>query len=107
MLLEKGGGAMQTKLLFPGVGCLRVERLWREANLLRVVATTTGKRARCPACHRRARRVHSHYIRTLADLPCGGTTVLLQLHARRFRCRVPWCRRQIFCERLPAVAAPR
>ena len=92
---------MLTQLLFPGVGGLRVDRLWREGPTLRVVATPTRKRARCPCCGRRARRVQSRYVRSVADVPCAGTTVRLQLQARRFWCRVRWCRRRIFCERLP------
>jgi transposase len=85
---------------------LRVDRLWREGATLHVAATTTRKRARCPCCGRRARRVQSRYVRTVADVPCGGTTVRLQLRARRFWCRVRWCRRRIFCERLPDLVAP-
>jgi transposase len=107
LLLEKGGGAVLTKLLFPGIAGMRVDRVWREGPTLQVVTTTTRKRARCPCCGRRARRVHSRYARTMADLPCGGTRVRLHLRARRFWCLVPWCRRRIFCERLPDLVAPR
>jgi transposase len=32
--------------------------------------------------------------------------VVIHLQTRRFVCRVPWCRRKIFTERLPAVVAP-
>jgi len=46
------------------------------------------------------------YVRRLGDLPCGGSPVEIHLQTRRFVCRVPWCRRRIFTERLPAVVAP-
>ena len=41
----------------------------------------------------------------LADLPLGERSVRLHLHMRRFFCRNAACSRQIFCERLPSVAA--
>jgi len=62
--------------------------------------------ARCPLCRRRSKRVHSRYTRTLADLPCGAAGVILHLHTRRFVCRVRWCRRAIFTERLPLLVEP-
>jgi DNA-binding NarL/FixJ family response regulator len=39
-------------------------------------------------------------------VPCCGSVVTLHVQARRFWCRVPWCRRRIFCERLPELAVP-
>ncbi len=39
------------------------------------------------------------------DLPWGGTPVTIHLHSRRFRCRVRWCQRTIFTERLPSLLA--
>jgi transposase len=71
---------------------------------LHLAATTTRRAARCPLCRRRSKRVHSHYQRTIADLPCSGERVLVHLQTRRFVCRVRWCRR-IFTERLPALVA--
>jgi len=42
----------------------------------------------------------------MADLPWQGVAVCLQLQTRRFFCPSPDCTQQIFCERLPVVAAP-
>jgi transposase len=50
--------------------------------------------------------MHSHYTRLLADLPWQGRIVVLQIQARRFRCRQPACPRRIFAERLPVAAEP-
>jgi len=97
---------MLTKLFFPQVSGVRVERVWWERDALHLLVTTTRKRACCPVCGRRSRRVQSHYQRTLADVPCCGAIVTLHVQARRYWCRVPWCRRRIFCERLPDFAAP-
>jgi hypothetical protein len=95
-----------TKLFFPDVVGVRIDRLWRGVDALHLMVTTTRTWARCPACGRRARRVQSQYQRTLADVPCTGTVVTLHVQARRFWCRVPWCRQRIFCERLPDFATP-
>ena len=59
----------------------------------------------CPNCQQPSASLHSHYQRTLADLPWHGVTIKLQLHTRRFRCRNPHCSQKVFCERLPKVAA--
>jgi transposase len=53
----------------------------------------------CPMCGTQSSSIHSHYIRTVADLPLTGKSVSLELHVRRFRCRDPGCSRRIFCER--------
>jgi transposase len=50
--------------------------------------------------------VHSHYQRTLADLPWQGRIIALRVRARRFRCISPMCPRRIFTERLPEVTTP-
>ncbi len=67
---------------------------------------STQATARCPLCTTRARRIHSHYERTLADLPWAQYRVRLQLCVRKWFCRKRHCRRRIFIERLPTVAAP-
>ena len=46
-------------------------------------------------------RVHGHYRRTVADLPCAGRHVVLALTVRKFVCTTPICSCQIFTERLP------
>ena len=68
--------------------------------------TSTQASAPCPLCHVETPRVHSRYIRTLADLPWGAYAVRVQLRVRKFFCDYPTCPRQIFTERLPTVAAP-
>jgi transposase len=97
---------MLTNLLFPEVTGVRVNRLWREGSTLHVAATTTRTRARCPCCGRRSRHVQRWYEREIADVPCCGAVVTLHVRTRRFWCRVRWCRRRIFCERLPDLVAP-
>ena len=69
---------------------------------LRVRAMQT--RVPCPLCGTPARRIHSHYARTLADLPWAQYRVRLQLRVRKWFCRNRSCRRRIFTERLPTNA---
>jgi transposase len=65
----------------------------------------TASLACCPTCTQPSTHVHSHYRRTLADLPWATTPVQLQLRVRRFWCAPPHCARQTFTERVPQVAA--
>lgn len=61
----------------------------------------------CPSCGCQMGRVHSHYVRRLADLPWQGRVVEIRLQARRFRCANPQCPRRIFTKRLPATVRPK
>src|SRR2546430_5368911 len=72
--------------------------------ILRVQSTQIS--APCPRCATPARRIHSDYGRTLADLPWAQYRVYLQLRVRKWFCRNRSCPRRIFTERLPTVAAP-
>ena len=71
---------------------------------LRVRSTQTS--VPCPRCAVPSQRIHSHYARTLADLPWAQYRVCLQLRVRKWFCRNRSCPRRIFTERLPTVAAP-
>jgi transposase len=94
--------------LLPDATLLRLEACDVDATTaqitLRVQSTQT--RAPCPLCATPARRIHSDYGRTLADLPWAQYRVSLQLRVRKWFCRNRACRRRIFTERLPTVAAP-
>src|SRR5258708_37910343 len=37
----------------------------------------------CPECHQLSARIHGHYQRTVADLPCAGRNVILELTVRK------------------------
>jgi len=73
-----------------------------------VIILTAPKltKSACPLCAVVSGQVHSHYTRTLADLPWQGRQAKLQVRARRFRCVTAGCLRQVFAERLPDVAQP-
>ncbi|WP_419826435.1 ISL3 family transposase [Sphingomonas sp.] len=69
-----------------------------------ITVRSTQRGATCPVCGVEARRVHSRYVRNLADLPISGRAVRLQVDARRFRCDEERCTRRIFAERTVALA---
>jgi transposase len=71
-----------------------------------MLVSTKGEQAHCPLCDHASTSIHSHYQRTLADLPWNGIAVRLRLTTRRFFCRTKDCPRRIFTERLPGVVAP-
>jgi transposase len=71
-----------------------------------VLVRSTPTASPCPLGATLAHRVHSHYVRTLADLPRASYRVRLQLRVRKWFCDHTPCRRRIFTERLPTVAAP-
>jgi len=95
-----------TKLFFPETSGVRVDRIYREGSMVHLVVVAIRRAAKCPLCHRRSKRVHSRYERTITDLPCGGDVVTMHLSTRRFVCRMRWCRRKIFTERFPSLVAP-
>lgn len=92
--------------LVPDPTHLRLACLTATDSDITMVVFTRATEAACPLCHRPSSRLHSRYQRTLADVPWTGIMVRLRLHARRFFCDNAACRRRIFTERVPTVAAP-
>jgi transposase len=82
----------------------RVQPIEPSGDRLELLCRPCRSSGACPACGQRSRRVHSHYWRTLADLPCQGRAITLRVRARRFRCRNRACERQTFAEPLLGVA---
>jgi transposase len=92
--------------VLPADAGLSITAVTTTPALIALAITPTTGSACCPACGVPSDRVHSHYTRTVADLPWRGRRVVLRLTVRRYRCRTAGCIRSIFCERLPAVLAP-
>lgn len=102
----EGVHPMAHVLLLPDAAELELSSIEFDESTKILVATalTTAQTARCPACQQPSKRVHSRYIRTLADLPCSGQPVRWQVQVRRFRCLNEACKRKLFTERLPTCA---
>jgi transposase len=82
---------------------LQVTAVVRTPSLLAFAVASTVASCPCPTCGALSDRVHSHYVRTIADLPYHDQPVAWRLKVRRFRCVRPDCPRAVFCERLPEV----
>jgi transposase len=94
--------------LLPEPESIVVEKVEIEEDRKQITCTVSaiGAVASCPVCQMVTMRLHSHYKRSLADLPWAGIPVRIQLHVHRFFCDNPGCVRKIFNERLPGIAAP-
>ena len=83
---------------------LSVSRIQHQPDRIVFLAASTATSAACPVCGQISARLHSHYSRILADLPCQGRVARIHVRARRFRCDTATCSRRIFAERLPGIA---
>jgi transposase len=63
----------------------------------------TSSTALCPRCGTPGSRVHSRYVRTIADVAFGGRSLVLKLRVRKWLCRETSCSQQIFAERFPEL----
>src|SRR5215210_4623488 len=92
--------------LLPKVPGLKLEEVSIDAEEVSISVESTYPSAACPVCAQKTARLHSRYLRILADLPWGGRSVRLSLRVRRFRCSRSGCPRRIFAERLPSMVEP-
>lgn len=96
---------MSTALL-PDPTQLRLLCLTATDTRITIDVRPQASEGRCPLCAHHSMRIHSHYVRTLADLPWSSVAVQVRLHARRFFCPNSACKRRIFTERLPGIVEP-
>ena len=81
---------------------------WAEdGDGLTVEADSTVRQATCPCCSKRSSRLHGHYRRSIADSPCFGMPVTLDVEMRRFKCVNHRCPRRTFSERIDSLAVAR
>jgi transposase len=92
--------------ILPDLSDLTIEQV-SVTNGVTVTVHAASPTACCPCCGTVCQRVHSHYTRTLHDLPASGRLVHLKVLVRRFFCQEGSCRRKIFAERFPSLTLPR
>jgi transposase len=99
---------MLRSCLVPAVPPLHLDAWHMDNTERRLTLHVTSTRALvdCPVCRCPTRRIHSRYVRTVADLPWGAWRVVLHLHVRKFFCANGRCPRRIFTERLAPLVAP-
>ena len=92
-------------LFLHGLADLSLEAFQLSAQAILLTVTSVQAETVCPGCGKPSHRVHSHYERQVADVPCAGISVQWTLKARRFFCDNPNCPKTTFAERLPQVVA--
>jgi transposase len=90
----------------PGTPQLQLQTIAIDAQRITLEVSSIQVAPTCPDCGQTTHRVHSRYVRTLADLPWPELAARIQLHVRRFFCDEPACSRRTFSERLPTLVAP-
>jgi hypothetical protein len=83
----------------------RLVRTDFDHDTLTLDIATTNPNAFCPDCGQETWRVHSRYIRRLAEELVFGRRVRLRMTVRRFLCTRSQCPRHIFVEPLNGFAA--
>ncbi|WP_234382881.1 transposase family protein [Streptomyces sp. XY332] len=91
------------ELFFPAIADIAVLSVDVDIEKVRLDVQCTTAGAACPGCGVCSTRVHSSYLRFLADVPSAGRSVALQLRVRRFRCGNTKCPRQTFVEQISGL----
>ena len=78
----------------------------RDGDSVVVHARGAAEGAACPSCTTVSASVHGRYRRQLIDSAIAGSTVLLRLLVRRFRCRREDCNTVTFAEQFDGLTAP-
>ena len=68
-----------------------------ETNVV-INSKSISKEANCPYCGTVSKKVHSHYVRKLQDLPIQGKKVKLVLTLKKYFCKNPDCATKTFAE---------
>jgi transposase len=85
--------------LLGGMPWLNIKGIKVGQEYIEIEAQSVQKESACPCCGVLSSSIHSHYGRTLLDLPWGEYGVRVHLLVRRFRCSEKTCERKVFTER--------
>jgi len=97
---------MLDQALLPPSADLELAAVAIEETAIVLTVRSTQATVRCPDCREPSQRVHSHYQRTAADLPCAERRVRLDVCVRRLFCDNASCQRRTFAERFPPLLVP-
>lgn len=89
--------------MFPHLEKVLVERVSVEDDVVRVGARTRDGVWPCPDCGVLSGRVHSWYVRHLADAAVGGRPAVIDLSVRRLFCDASLCARRTFAEQVDGL----
>lgn len=96
---------MNFATLLPDPRFLQLDKIVSENDSLTVHVHSTQQNQICPDCGLASGKRHSFYTRRLTDLPLCEVRVRLFLRLSKFFCLNDDCKRRIFVEQLPDVAA--
>ena len=91
-------------LLFPHFALLHVSAISVLGSTLRISARCSQPSAACPGCGVDSSRVHSRYLRSIADAAVGGQNTVINLTVRRFFCDAAGCPKKTFAEQVPTLS---
>lgn len=91
---------MPVSTLVPNPRILEIEGFISDRDSITIKMRSTQSVAACPRCDHSSRRIHSRYVRHLADLPWAGVAVRIDLKVKKFFCDHGACAQKIFTERL-------
>lgn len=94
---------MNTTTLLADPSAIELECFVSEPESITLLIHSVQAKPICPKCGHPSTSLHSHYTRSVADLPWHGVAIKLQLHTRKLRCHNRLCKQKVFCERLPKV----
>ncbi|MET7481150.1 ISL3 family transposase [Streptomyces sp. NPDC005648] len=86
-------------VLFPGID-VQVTAVYVTAAEVAIEAAACGRPPPCPDCGSSGRRVHSRYMRRIAERPAVGKPLVISLCVRRFFCDGASCQRRTFVEQV-------
>ena len=98
---------MAKPTLLPDPTCLHLKLLDASDTAITAMVTTTSPEAECPLCHWRSARIHSRYVRQVADLPWMGCAVRLRTACPSLFLLQPGvCSARFSRNAFPSVVAP-
>lgn len=96
---------MLSSTLLPCLKTIAVESVTTLPETIVLRLSTVADVVACPLCNQNSQRIHSHYQRTLTDLPWNRVTVRVHLRTRKFFCDNSTCMRHVFTEPVPELAS--
>jgi transposase len=88
---------MNKIILLPDKNLRYVSHDFTETGII-IYVKSARKRATCPFCGKISGKVHSHYSRTLQDLPIQGKKVKLSIDNKKYFCLNKNCDHMTFAE---------
>jgi transposase len=76
---------MDVTTLLADPAALTIRTFLSQPGAITLIVEASQSQPRCPTCYQPSASLHSHYVRTLADLLWQGIAFKQQLRTRRFR----------------------